>query len=492
MEIRDLNSIRAILFDNLSAKQTILKNTFWLSLSTVTNKLLALALVIYAARILGAEGYGQFSFALALVSLLMVFSDLGLAAIVNREFAKEKQEKEELYSIFSLKIILALVTFIIVFLSSIFVSPEKNTQSLILTLSVFFLLNSLMGVFYSIFHARQKMEYESWFEAVQSLLILLLGLFALFNFPSPKNLSYAYAVSALAAFTAVSTFFHFRIFPLKLKWRIAVWKKFLRMSWPLALVGLFGLVYSYTDSVMLGYWGMLKETGWYNAAYKIMTVSLVPMGLIGASFYPALSKFSGESKEKLQKAWGLELEIMIAIALPLVVGGIVLASPIMNSFYPSDFTPAIPAFQILIGGAGLIFLYRPLYDVMIVLNQQNKTFWITMAGAVLNVVLNFMLIPRYSLYGAAFATVFTHVLVLGSFVFLIKKFTFLRFPALKIILTLLAAIIAALTMYLTVKYLLTSSLHIFFLVPLAAAVYFSLFFIIRKYILLRYLRYAYI
>ena len=73
----------------------------------------------------------------------------------------------------------------------------------------------------------------------------------------------------------------------------------MKMSWPLALIGLFGVIYSSIDSVMLGYWNMFEETGWYNAAQKIVLTGLVPMGLIGASFYPALSKFSKESKEKL-------------------------------------------------------------------------------------------------------------------------------------------------------------------------------------------------
>ena len=480
MNFNHFTSIKSILFDNKTVKQTIFKNTFWLTVSTVINKLLALGLIIYAARILGAEGYGKFTFALAFVSLLMIFSDFGLSAIVTREFAREKEKKEEFYSIISLKVLLAFGTFILILLASFLAVPEKDTQTIILILALFFLANSFIGICYSFFHARQKMEYEAWFETLQILMISGLGFLVLFKFPSLENLSYAYFFAALTALIFVLFFFHFKIFPLKIEWNFLVWKKFLKMSWPLALIGLFGAIYSYTDSVMLGYWNMLAETGWYNAAYKIVMAGLIPMGLIGASFYPALSKFSKESKEKFQKAWDYELEIMILLSLPLVVSGMVLGPKIIYSFYPFDFSPSILAFQILILTAGIIFLYRPFYDAMIVLNQQAKTFWITIAGAVTNVILNLILIPKYSLYGAAVATVITNFLILLIIIFFTRKFTFIRFPVLKIFFTFLISTVASVIMYFIIKQPLIYNINIFLLVFAGAAIYFMVFFTIKK------------
>ncbi len=490
MNFNHFSTIKSTLFDNKTVKQTIFKNTFWLTLSTVINKLLALALIIYAARILGAEGYGKFTFALAFVSLLMIFSDFGLSTIVTREFAHEKeiprqgsgQVKEEFYSIISLKVLLAFGTFILILLASFLAVPEKNTQMIILILALFFLANSFIAICYSFFHARQKMEYEAWFETLQILMMFGLGFLVLFKFPSLENLSYAYFFAALTALIFVLFFFHFKIFPLKIEWNFLVWKKFLKMSWPLALIGLFGTIYNYTDSVMLGYWNMLAETGWYNAAYKIVMAGLIPMGLIGASFYPVLSKFSKESKEKFQKAWDYELEIMILLSLPLVVSGMVLGPKIIYSFYPFDFSPSVLAFQILILTAGIIFLYRPFYDAMIVLNQQTKTFWITLAGAVVNVILNLILIPKYSLYGAAVATVITNFLILLVIIFYTRKFTFIRFPVLKNFFTFLISAVASVVMYFVIKQPLIYNINIFLLVPIGAATYFTVLLVIRKYI----------
>lgn len=482
MKANYFNQIKTILLNNISTKQTIFKNTFWLGVSTVFNKLLALVLLIYAARILGAEEYGKFTFAIAFVSLWMVLSDLGLSKIIIREFSREKEKEKELYSLISLKILLAFGILILILLISSFTTPEKNIQIIILIMAFYFLFNGFMGVFYSFFHARQKMEYEAWPEIIQVLLIFSLGLFVLFKFPSVENLSYAYFFAALTTLLSVLIFFHFKIFPLKIEWHFPVWKKFLTMSWPLALIGLFGIIYSYIDSVMMGFWKMFAETGWYNAAQKITMAGLIPMGLIGASFYPALSRFSKESKEKFQKAWDYELEIMILFALPLVVGGILLAPKIIYSFYSLDFAPSILAFQILILTAGIIFLYRPFYDAMIVLNQQAKTFWITMTGAIANVGLNLILIPKYSLYGAAVATVITNLLILFIIIFFIKKFTFIRPSILKIFFTFLTSAIASAFMYFVIKQPFVYNVNIFLLVLVAGAVYFMVFLVIKKYI----------
>lgn len=478
-----MHKLKHILFNNINSKQTVFKNSFWLAVNTFAGKLLALALVIYAARILGAEGYGKFTFAVSFIVLLVVFSDFGLPQIITREFAREQGREDEFYSLLGLELLLILACAALIILGVFLTIGEKDVQRVILILSPFYLFNRFMGIYYSFFHARQKMEYEAWWGIFQSVLLLGFGLFVLFQFPSVENFSYAHSLAAFVALIFILIFFHWRVLPLKIRWNFSVWKKFLRLSWPLALMAIFGVVYNYTDSVMLGYWGELAQTGWYNAALRITMAGLIPMGFIGASFYPALSKFSKESKEKFQKAWDDELEIMILLALPLVVGGFSLAQKIIYAFYPFDFFRSIFALQILIFTVGIIFLYRPFYDAMIIFNQQTKTFWVTVGGAVVNVVLNFILIPTYSLYGAAFATLVTNVLVLLAIAVSMKNLTFIRFPVLRIFLTFLAASASSAVMYIAIKQTLLYNINIFILVILAAAAYFITFFGIKKYIL---------
>ena len=251
------------------------------------------------------------------------------------------------------------------------------------------------------------------------------------------------------------------------------------MSWPLALASLFGTIYVYIDSVMMGYWGQITEAGWYNAAYRIVMATFIPIGFICGSFYPVLSKFSKESKERLQNLWNHEIEIMILLAMPLVVGGITLAPRIINSFYPSSFAPSVLAFQILIIMAGIIFLYMPFHDVLVVSNQQRKIFWITASGALVNVILNLILIPRFSLYGAAIATVITYILIFFLIFEFTLKFTSIKPLNLKLLFSFIGAIVSSAAMYLAISQPQIYNLNIFLSTLIGSMIYFVTFFTLK-------------
>jgi len=474
------SNFKSFLLDNRTVKQTLFKNTFWLAVGMGTNRLLKLILLIYAARIFGATDYGVFTFALAFISLFLIFSDFGLPVIVTREFSREKEKKEEFHSIISLKIVLSFGAFILILLSSFFITSDPTAQRVIFILALFSLINGFTTIFYAFFQSQQRMEYQTWAEIFQTILATGLGFFVLFNFPSVENLSYTYLFSALVASISVLFFFHFKVFHLKISWQRTVWQKFLIMSWPLALTGLFGALYTYIDSVMMGYWGMITETGWYNAAYRIIMASLIPMGLISGSFYPVLSKFFKESKEKLQNVWNYQMEIMILLVAPLIIGGIVFASKIIDFVYGQAFSPSILAFQILIIMAGFIFLYRPFYDVMIASNQQKKVLLITLSGAIINIILNLILIPKFSLYGAAIATVTTYFLILLIYLRLTMKFTSIKPFNLKFIFTLMVAIFSGILMYFVITQPLIYNLNVFLSMIIGAITYSITIFVLKS------------
>lgn len=446
------------------------------------SRLLKLVLVVYIARILGAAEYGKFTFALAFVSLFLVFSDLGLSTIVNREFAREKEEIKEFYSVLSLKILLSLGALILILIGSFLVTPDETVRKVIWLLAIYVLVNSFYTIIYSFFYARQRMEYEALGEILNALAATGLGLFVIFKFPSVINLSYAYLFSATIALIFILALLHFKFLPLKLSWGKKVWQKFLSMSWPLALASLFSTLYANIDSVMMGYLNQTTATGWYNASYRIVQIALLPMGLIAGSFFPVFSKFARpekdaiaerikEMKASLQKIWNYDLKLMVLLAVPLTVGGITLAPKIIDFIYGQDFLPSILAFQILMIMTGIIFIYRPFYEVLVASDRQKKIFWVVAAGAIINIVLNLILIPKYSLYGAAAATTITH---LSMFILLFKltsKYTLIETFNFKFIFYLASAVFSSILMYFVISSPLIYNLNIFVSILAGALVY---------------------
>lgn len=481
---------RTFFLENLGVRQTIFKNTFWLAVAEAVSRLLKLILIIYVARILGATEYGKFNFALAFVALFTIFSDLGVPQITTRELSREKEKEKEFSSILSLKILLSLGTLILMLVGSFFITADPAIRGIIWILAIYILISNFSEIIYAFFRARQQMEYESWVKILQAMVVTAAGFFVIFNFPSVVNLSYSYLFAGLVALIFILIFFHFKVFPLRISWQKSIWQRFLSMSWPLALAGIFGGIYSQTDSVMMGYWGQITQTGWYNAAYKIIGVTFIPTSLIATSFYPALSKFFQDSKEKLQTAWNYFMDSMIILAIPIVVGGIVLSPRIIDFIYDPSYFPTgretILAFQILIIMAGISFLCSPFGQILVVANQQKKLFFVTSAGAVINVILNLILIPKYSLYGAAATTVVTVFLIFFLLFHFTSKLTPVKPLNLKSFLNFIGAILATIPMYFLIIQPQIYHLNIFLSILIGAVVYGASLFIFK--ILINYLK----
>jgi len=475
-----ISNPNAFFLKNLGTKQTIAKNTFWLAVAEGITRFLKLFLIIYVARILGATEYGKFTFALAFVSLFAIFSDFGISSITTRELAREKEKEKEFPAILSLKFVLSIGTLILICLGSFFITLDPVIRGIIWILGIYIIISSFSSIIYAFFQARQKMEYQAWAKILQAIAVTGAGFFILFNFPSVQNLSLSYLFASLVALMFILLLFHFKVYRLKISFNSIIWRNVLLMSWPLALGGAMGSICANTDSIMMGYWGQITQTGWYNAVQRIVAVALIPTGLIASSFFPALSKFFGQSKEKLQKGWNYFMEIMIFIAVPLVIGGIALATKIIDLVYGPSYLYSVLAFQILIATGGVVILSGPFSQALVVSNQQKKTFWIVLLGAILNVILNFILIPKYSLYGAALTSLTASLLMLFLFFKFTLRFTRVQPINLKLISTFIIALISSMIMYLVISFPGVYNLYIVYIILVGTLVYFPTFFIFKK------------
>lgn len=475
-----VKNFKNLLFENIGIKQTIFKNTFWLTTSMIITRFLKLAIIIYAARVLGATEYGKFTFALSFVSMLVIFGDLGLSNLTIREFSREKEKEKEYPSILSLKIVLSIGVLALMFIGSFFITTEPVIQKIIWILAIFTLISAFFNIIYAFLHARQRMEYEAAFKILQIILITIVGFFVLFRIPSAVNLSYAYLFANLIVLILIISFFHFFFGFFKLDFNKNIWKKFLKLSWPLTLGFIASWVYLNIDSIMMGYFNQITQIGWYNAASKITLAIVISGTLISRSFYPVLSKFFKESKEKLQKVWDYQMQLMIILALPIMVGGVVLAPKIINLFYGSDYHSSILVFQILIFMTGISFFYYPYSMILVVSEQQKKNFYLILTGAIINIILNLILIPRYGLYGAATATIIACIIIFLAAVILSKYFTPISPFSLKLFRTLIISILASTIMFIGIRQPVIYNLNLFLSFLVGCAVYFISFFGIKN------------
>lgn len=469
------SKIKKFLFENIGVKQTIVKNTFWLGLAEVVNKFFKLLLFVFVARILGVEAFGKFNFALAFASFFLLFSDFALPEIITREFSQKKDREKDFYSLISLRIFLGIFILILLFVSSFFITNDNVVRPLIWILGAYIFLESFSAIFYSFLRAKELMQYESLAKVLQASVILFLGIWFVFKLPTIQNIGIAYLLASLSGFLFISFIFFKKILSFKIGWDVRIWKNFLLMSWPLALFGVCGKIYASSDTIMLGYFGQIVQTGWYNAGYKIIETLIVPSTLFFLAVYPVLSRSFKESKEKFQKVFDNQMSVVVFFSIPLMVGGIILGERIIDLVFGGEYFPAVFAFQILIIMAGLSYFIGSLVKLLIAAHQQKKVFFVTFFAALLNILLNLWLIPIYSLYGAASATLITFIFIFLSLIMVSYLKIKIRVFNRKIGVVFLKSVLSVIPMFFLIKYL---KINVIYLVLIGFFVYLISFYLL--------------
>ncbi|MBX4200842.1 flippase [Candidatus Parcubacteria bacterium] len=465
--------IRKFFFRNIGIRQTVLKNTFWLALSEIITSLLRFFLVIYAARILGAGGYGEFSFALSFVSLFAIFSDLGLSVLIVREFSMGREHEKEYPAVIALKLILSIGVFLLTLAGSFFISPSIAIQKIIWILAVFIFTDGFFTIVYPFIRARQKMEYEALAKIIQTALTVIFGFFILWTAPSPLYFGYSYFLASLIVLAMVVAYFHFFVYPLRLDINITTWKRLLSAAWPLTFGFTGTWIFINIDSAMIGFFGNSSEVGWFNAASRIIfAIILFSAGLVSRSFYPLLSRLFKEGGGKLQQSWDYYAQIMIAVSLPLMAGGWVLAGRIIPFLYgEANYMPSVLAFKMLIVVTGLTLLCYPYSIMLIIAGQQKRNFFAMLAATAINIVLNAPCIPLFGFYGAAFATIISSAVSLCLLITFSIYHTPIKPFNSMLVRYLVISFLASIAMVAVVMFADHYDLHVFLLTSLGAMAY---------------------
>jgi len=476
----EIGKFKNIFFENIGIRQTIFKNTFWLVFAEGVSRLSGVALIIYVIKILGVAEFGKFAFALAFVTIVVAISDFGLSDITTREFSQDKESEKEYPSVLSLKIILSAVSLILMLAGSLFITSDFVVRKLIWVLSFFILINSFFYIIYAFLHARQRMEHEAGIKIVQALVTAGMGFFVLFKFPSIENVSFSYLFSSLFVLVLSLFFTHSYIFPLNLGWDRNILKKFFRLSWPLGIATILIGVYSLIDSVIMGYFNQITQVGWYNVSRRAVGIIIIPAAFIYMSFYPSLSKFFKESRETFQKIWNYYMQIMIVLTPPTVVGGLFFASQLIKFIFGPNSAPAVISFQILIFIVGINFLFYPYTLILIVSGQQKKYLWINLAATAINLLLNLILIPRYSLYGASAAAVITYIVLFLLCLEFSRRFTRISIFNLSLLKDLLISLLASAVMFFAIRQMSLNNINVFINIFAGGLIYCFVLFLFYK------------
>jgi len=407
-----MEKIKEFFLKNSSTKQIVIKNTFWLFIGEAGGRILKLFLIIYAARILGAGGWGIFAYALSVASLLMIFSDIGIGTLITREVSKNKDsQKTFITATLLLKSIILLVSVLLVIFVAPHISNIEEAKILFPLIGVILLFDSIREIGFSINRALEKMEKEMIIKVIMNAVILVFGVALIKANPIPVSLAKAYAVGSITGAILIGVLLRKNIAQLITKTNIEMLKLVMKTVLPFAIIALVGSIMGNTDIFMLGLWKTPEDIGIYSAAQRLFQFMLIIPSMIATATLPLMSRLANQDNEKFKTVLEKTFSIIMVIGLPIAFGGFILANQIIPLAFGMQYVGAIPVFQILMIMLLASFPLLLLTSSVFVYNEQKKLVLANVFGVLSNVLLNFWLIPILGVMGAAIATLTSTIIV---------------------------------------------------------------------------------
>ncbi|MFH1694435.1 MAG: flippase [Patescibacteria group bacterium] len=404
------------LLDNTTTSQTIAKNTFWLSFGEITGRLLRVGLIFYAARVLGAAGYGVFSYMTSLAGILTIFADLGLSGILIREGAKSEELRKTYFatSLF-IKLIIVTGSFVVIILVAPLITDIPLSRTLIYAVGLLIVFDSLRGFGNAIFRAEEQMQYEAGTSILTQIIIVAGGIYTLTFTPSPESLAISYATGSAVGLIIVSYLVRKYIRGVFKFFRKDLIVKILTAGWPIGFAAIFGGLLVNIDTVMIGWFLDADHVGYYAAAQKPIAFFYILPAFIVGSLFPVMARYAKSNKDKFREVMERGISTTILLACPLVAGIVFNAHIIVGIVYGSEFLSAVLPLSILALSLLVTFPNTILVNAIFAYNRQREMISAWIIGSLLNVSLNFLLIPILDLLGAAITSLFTQLLIFAFF-----------------------------------------------------------------------------
>lgn len=389
-------------------------NTLWVLSEKVFTLGISLIISIWLARYLGPEYFGIFSYGVALVGLFSMVGHLGLEGLAIRELVGNPDDEARILStIFFMKFAAYILAFLLLYAwISIKHDYTSSTFHVVLVLSVILVFRPFDVVDYW-FQARVKIKYSSLAKIIGNLVSSLAK--ALFIILSLSLIWFAYAQAAIVVVSSVFLLFFFRRnsrvswVHLRPDWKLG-WG-LLKQGAIIFLGAMAAIVYLKIDQIMIEYYLGSQSVGVYAVAATLSEAwYFIPVAIM-SSLFPKLIKLK---KDKDEKGYSHCIQIILdffslgSILLALVIT--FFADFIIITLYGAEYQAAADVLKIHIW-AGVFIFMRAVFSKWILIEER---LWLSLVsqllGAIGNIALNLVLIPRFGIVGAAWATLISYSL----------------------------------------------------------------------------------
>ena len=387
----------------------ILANTAWRAFADAGSKVASIALYVVMARELGNEGFGVFTFALMYTTLFAALAHFGQDTVLIREVARDRRLVERYFAnTVALKLALSVPAILAALGILAVVGVSSQTLQVAALLGLAVTLEAALATVLAVFQSYEVMRYIAGVLLVQRYATAAVGIAALWAGASVVVVAAVYLGGAVLALVFGLVLLR-RVVQPGLRVTPPTWPGLMRAAVPLGVAGVLGTVLFRIDTVILAAFEGASVVGDYGAAYRLFEATLFLGWSIGGAVYPVLARL--DAIPRLADAYEQALKLCLAAALPLGVGAAVLAEPLVELLYGSEFEEASAALRLLAPAIALFPLGYLTGLFLVARRRQRFVVGLYAAVTVINILMNLALIPVLSLKGAALTTSVTEVLI---------------------------------------------------------------------------------
>jgi O-antigen/teichoic acid export membrane protein len=236
--------------------------------------------------------------------------------------------------------------------------------------------------------------------------------------------------------------------------------------WPIAISIIFNVVYLKGDTIILSLYADQTIVGIYGAAYRVIDIIAQMAMLIMGIMLPLLAfEWASGNKEKFKHFYQQSFDMLMLFAVPTVVGGALLATPLMTFIFGAQYESSGPILAVLLLSIFALYLGAIYGHVAVAINKQKQTMWIYISNALITIIGYFYFIPRFGMWGAAGMTLFSECYA-GFMLFLtVRHFLQIRLTGITFAKILFSAFVMGATL------LILHHWHILLLILIGAGVY---------------------
>lgn len=384
-------------------------------------KLASIAFFIVMARELGQAGFGDFTFAFSLGTVLMLASGVGTEELIAREVARDSRRVHSyLWNVAGAKLAISagllLVAALIVNLGDW--SADARLASYIVVAGV--AIENLGRTWHAVFTAYERLEMISISLVIQRVLTAVAGIAVMRAGGGLVAVSVVFALGALAGFLIATQVLRRYVVAARFELDRSRWLPLLKAGIPIGVASLTFVVLMRVDATLLG---LLaggddnSEVGIYGAAYRLAEGTLFISWAVAASVLPWLSR----QTEAADVARGYEFGVkaITLVLMPVGLGFVLLAEPLIELLYGSEYAPAVTPLRLL-GVMTVLYGANSLAATVLISRDRPQAFTRIAAGvAVFNIVLNLILIPGWGADAAAFVAALSAALLTALSMFVV-------------------------------------------------------------------------